>query len=89
MNKKGNVAFVFITIFTIILTGFLLNTFSDTINEFRTDLINDMALYPETSNILMKVIVYGLIPYMWLMYIILSIFVLIFAVNTAAQNPFG
>jgi uncharacterized BrkB/YihY/UPF0761 family membrane protein len=89
MNKKGNVGFVFIVLFGIIISGFLLSVLSPTLNEFRVDLINDMAEHPDTSNILLKVIVYGLIPYVWFMYIILSIFFLIFAVNGAAQNPFG
>jgi len=89
MNKKGNVGFVFVVIFGIILSGFLLNVFSPTINEFRLDLIEDLNESTSEANILLKIIIYGIIPYMWFMYIFLSIFFLIYAVNIAARDPFG
>lgn len=89
MNKKGNVGLVFSTIAIIVITGFFLSVFAPTIDEFRVDLINSFAEHPESTNILLELIVYGIIPYMWLIYILLSVFFIIFVVNFVAQNPFG
>lgn len=88
MNKKGTVGLVFITLAGIIISGFILSVTSPIINDLRVDMIESMEQHPETSNILMRLIAYVLMPYMWFMYIALSIFFLIFAVNTASRQPF-
>ena len=88
MNNKATVGLVFVTLAGIIISGFILATTSDIINDLRVDLIEKMNESPETSNILMRLIVYVFMPYMWFMYIALSVFFLIFAVNQASRQPF-
>jgi hypothetical protein len=87
MNNKGQIGLVVVALAVIIITGFLLSQFTPVIETFRLDLINSMDNHPETSSPLLKIIVYGFIPYMWIAYIFISVIALIVIVNQASRSP--
>jgi hypothetical protein len=59
-----------ITIFLIILTGFVLFTFNEPVNEFREMTITATSGY---DNVILNTILYLLLPIIWIIYILSSI----------------
>jgi len=79
MNKKGQVSAVFSAFVVIILTGVMLTIFMPTIDDFRIEQIENL----EEGAILEKLLLFALKPLIWGMYIFLSIFAMVFTVNSA------
>jgi hypothetical protein len=84
MTKKGQISFVFYTLLIVIIAGFLLSAFSDTINEFRLERIAEIDQFPDQNPIFMKIFLYGLFPIIWALYLFLSIIAIAVAVSQGA-----
>lgn len=82
MSSRGQVSLPIFVLFAVLVAGYILSIFSPTINEVR---INQLAATPD-ADILAKLILYALMPIMWGVYIILSIFAVIWASNSASPG---
>ena len=76
MNKKAQLGGIIYVLLVIVLAGFILAVFQPTINDFRLERVNELDMYPEQDNILIRILLYALNPILWIFYILLSVFVL-------------
>ena len=76
MNKKAQLGGIIYVLLVIVLAGFILALFQPTINEFRVERVNELDMYPDQDNLLIRILLYALNPILWIFYIILSVFVL-------------
>lgn len=83
---KAQVSMVVLAIVIILISGFLISAFMPVLEDVRLDLINDMDNY-ESTNSLLRIIIYGLKPLIWIGYIFLSLVALVVITNQASQNP--
>jgi len=79
MNNAAQISFVFSTIVVIIVMGFVLFTFNDTINSLREDTLQETP----QEDILTRFILHALMPILWTGYGLLSIFAIKFAVDSS------
>lgn len=82
MYKKAQVSMPIFVLFAVLVTGYILSIFSPTINDVR---VNQLAQTPD-DEIIQKLILYILMPLMWTVYVILSIFAVIFATTSASPG---
>jgi hypothetical protein len=83
MNKKGQASFVLTTLIVVIVTGFFLFIFSPTVNDFRADLLDDYNTEYPTGKPLEKLILYSLMPVLWITWILFSGIALAISVQTS------
>lgn len=76
MNKKAQLGGIIYVLLVIVLAGFILALFQPTINEFRLERVNELDMYPDQDNLLIRILLYALNPILWIFYILLSVFVL-------------
>jgi len=85
-SKKGNIGNVASGLFFIVIVGIFLFLFSPVINEFRVDAINDAEL-ASGDNTLYLLVLYALMPVLWLLYVFLSAILIFLTVSMARGSP--
>ena len=84
MNKKGQISFIIYALVVVIVTGYLLYVFSPTVNSLRSELLDDINTKNPTGQPLEKLILYSLMPLLWIGWILLSAVVLAITVRTTS-----
>jgi hypothetical protein len=85
-NSKGQISVFFYSLFFIVIVGLIMGAFSPIINDFRIELINDYS-YDEKENALFLLVLYALMPTLWIIYIVLSAILLIVIVAQSRSSP--
>lgn len=83
MNKKGQVSFILYLLIVVIVSGVLLYVFSPTINEFRSELLDKYNDEFPNGKPLEKLVLYSLMPLLWIGWIIFSAVLLAVGVRTS------
>jgi hypothetical protein len=78
MNKKAQLGLPMYVIIAVFAGGFILSVLTPTLNEVRSAQLAATA----DSEVLMKLVLYMLIPIVWFFYVLLSIF----AINAAREQ---
>lgn len=74
---------VAVAIFIVVVSGFVLSMFNDTINEVRLDRLQDTP----TDAVLQRLFLYTLMPILWFVYLLLSVLAVMYTAN-ASQGSF-
>ena len=82
MNSRGQVSLPIFVLFAVLVCGFILSIFAPTINEVR---LERLAATPD-AEIIQKLILYSLMPLIWAVYVVFSIFAVIWASNSASPG---
>jgi uncharacterized BrkB/YihY/UPF0761 family membrane protein len=82
MTKKAQISLPIFILFAVLVTGYILSIFSPTINQVRLD---QLSATPD-ADIFEKLILYSLMPLLWGVYVVFSIFAVIWASNSAGQG---
>jgi hypothetical protein len=83
MNKKGQVSFILYLMIVVIVSGIMLFVFSPTVNEFRTALLDQYNDDFPNGKPLEKLILYALMPLLWIAWIIFSAVLLALGVRNS------
>lgn len=79
-SSRGQISSIFFVVVLIFTVGILLYTFSPTINDLRVSQINN---FTDDTPILERFIFYALMPGIWLLWILLSLFAVVYTVESA------
>jgi hypothetical protein len=79
-NKKAQLGNVVFVIVAVILSGFLLYIFYPQIEDVRLR----QLIETDNSRVIDKIILYSLHPLLWIMWIVLSLFAIVFTVNSSS-----
>jgi hypothetical protein len=79
MNRKGQLGLPVYVILVVIVGGFLLNIFMPSINTVRENTLATMT----STQILEKLILYNLIPLIWIMWALLGGLGIMFSTRSA------
>jgi len=76
MNKKGQVGFLFQVILVVLISGVLLYLFSPYVNTHKTELLEKHNEDYPNSKPLEKMLLYGIMPVLWIGWLLMSLFLL-------------
>jgi hypothetical protein len=82
MNKTAQISLPIFILFSVLVSGYILSIFSPTINQVRLD---QLALTADVD-VFEKLILYSLMPLIWGVYVVFSVFAVIWASNSAGQG---
>lgn len=85
-SKKGQIGNVAAALFFIVIVGIFLNVFSQVIDDLRIEAIND-ATSEGGDNTLYLLVMYSLMPILWIIYLFLSAVLIFFSVQVARGSP--
>jgi flagellar basal body-associated protein FliL len=83
MNKKGQISFILYIFIVVIIGGVMLYVFSPTINDLRKDTLNEYNTDFPNGKPLEKLVLYVLMPLLWIGWILLSGVLLAVAVRSS------
>lgn len=79
MRNRGQLGLVFYVVIVVIVSGFILATFSPAIDSVRTDQLANTA----NDEVFQKLILYMLMPVIWVFYFLLSTFAIVASTREA------
>jgi hypothetical protein len=68
-----------VALLIVVVSGFILGIFNDTINDVRLERLNDTP----TDRILERLFLYSLMPLLWFAYLFFSIFAVMYTANAS------